>query len=113
MTSLKGLSMNNIKFIIDSYPYNDYRNYPLLKEEQKRQAMYLKVLSCLGQGGEALTETYKGEVGIIILRELPWDSSFFNIPMAAIDGVFLRDGASETLRQRLLDIALDWMKKRG
>ena len=113
MTSLKGpSSMNNIKFIIDSYPYNDYRNYPLLKE-QKRQAMYLKVLSCLGQGGEALTETYKGEVGIIILRELPWDSSFFNIPMAAIDGVFLRDGASETLRQRLLDIALDWMKKRG
>ena len=112
MTSLKGLSMNNIKFIIDSYPYNDYRNYPLLKEEQKRQAMYLKVLSCLGQGGEALTETYKGEVGIIILRELPWDSSFFNIPMASIDGMFLREGADETLRKRLLDIALDWMKKK-
>ena len=102
----------DIRSIIDCYPYNDYRNYPLLKERQKRKAMYLRVLSCLRQGAKILTETYKGEVGIIILRELPWDSSFFKIPMASIDGMFLREGANETLRQRLLDMGLDWMIKK-
>ncbi len=102
----------DIRSIIDCYPYNDYRNYPLLKERQKRKAMYLRVLSCLRQGAKILTETYKGEVGIIILRELPWDSSFFKIPMASIDGMFLREGANETLRQRLLDMGLDWMRKK-
>ena len=64
----------DIRSIIGRYSYHDYRNYPLLKEEQKRKAMYLRVLSCLRQGAKILTETYKGEVGIIILRELPWDS---------------------------------------
>lgn len=39
--------------------------------------MYIKVLLCFRQGGEALSETYKGEKGVIILRELPWVSSLF------------------------------------
>lgn len=102
----------DIRAFIEDYPYNDYRRYLILKEREKKQAMYLKVLFCLNQGAEVFTETYKGEKGLIVLRELPWDSSFFKIPMAAIEGIFLRKEAEETLRHRLLDRAFDWVKKR-
>lgn len=102
----------DIRSLIEDYPYNDYRRYLILKERQKKQAMYLKVLLYLKQGGEAFSETHKGEKGLIILRELPWDSSFFKIPMASIEGLFLKEEAEETLRHRLLDRAFDWMKKR-
>lgn len=103
--------MRDIRSLIEDYLYNDYRHYPLLKKRQKKQAMYLKVLSCLKHGAEAFTETYKGEKGIIILRELPWDSSFFKVFMGAIE-IMLLERDSLPLRDRLLDIALDWMRKK-
>ena len=34
--------MEDLRALIELYPYNDYRRYPLLKEREKKQAMYLK-----------------------------------------------------------------------
>lgn len=103
--------MEDLRALIERYPYNDYRRYPLLKEREKKQAMHLKVLLYLEQGGEALSETHKGKKGIIILRELPWDSSFFHMPMGAIEGMFLEE-IEDGLINKLLEVALTWMREK-
>jgi len=67
----------------------------------------------LKEGAQVFMETYKGQRGVIILRQLPWDSSFFKMPMGAIEGLFLEERADLTLRYILLEKAFKWVKERG
>jgi len=43
--SLKSPKDIELKELIYHYPFNPYRRYLLLKKEQKKQALYLKIMS--------------------------------------------------------------------
>ena len=110
--SLKSPKDIELKELIYHYPFNPYRSYLLLKKEQKKQALYLKIMSFLEKEGEVLKVSHQGKKGLAIVRKLPWDSNFFNVPMGAIEAIFSEKN-EESLISAIFDKALSWFKEKG
>ncbi|AMM40615.1 spore coat protein [Candidatus Desulfofervidus auxilii] len=110
--SLKSPKDIELKELIYHYPFNPYRRYLLLKKEQKKQALYLKIMSFLEKEGEVLKVSHQGKKGLAIVRKLPWDSNFFNVPMGAIEAIFSEKN-EESLISAIFDKALSWFKEKG
>jgi len=107
--SLKSHQDIELKNLIYCYSFNPYRHYPFLKKEQKKEAMYLKMMSCLQKDGKLLKIKHQGKKALAIVRKLPWDSVFFNIPMGAIEAI-LPEENKESLISVIFDETLSWFE---
>ena len=100
----------DIKQLIYEYPFNDYRHYPILKKEQKCQAMYLKIISSVQSGGKLIEISHHGKQAIGVVRHLDWETVLFGMPMGSLEGLFYQD---KKLIPLVLDEAFKWFKKQG
>ncbi len=75
-----------LDLLIRAYEFKPFRRHRLLS--RKRQDAVLKAeieLTLKNPGGRVLLASHGNDVAAISFRQLPWDSTFFGIPMGRID----------------------------
>jgi len=99
--------------LIEAYPFKPYRNYRVLPRTRQVDVLRAELRSALGHAG-AFGIVAPGDPprAAAIVRPLPWDSGFFEIPMARL--VLVHDGeADRTALHRVVASARDVCRERG
>jgi hypothetical protein len=73
--------------LIETYPFKPYRNYRVLSRSQQNAVMEAEIAATL-ESEDGIVLFGEGETEIaLVMRQLPWDSRFFGVPMARVDYV--------------------------
>jgi hypothetical protein len=99
--------------LIEAYPFKAYRNYRILSRRKQDEVMRAETKAVLeAAGGFAVVADGDAPHAAAIVRPLPWDSGFFEIPMARL--ILIHDAeADRTTQQRVIASALDVGRERG
>jgi len=76
-----------IKALVASYKFNEYRNYRIIKKNKKEEYLFSQVSGLAANNKEACVVVAKDGakiVGLASLIKLPWDSRHFGFNMAKI-----------------------------
>ncbi len=94
--------------LIEAYPFKPYRNYRVLSRRRQDAVMRAELHTALGQaGGFGLL----ADEAAVLVRPQPWDSAFFDLPMARLYLLHRGEVPRATL-QRLLASAFEACRER-
>src|SRR5262249_58491139 len=70
--------------LVEAYPFKAYRNYRALSRKKQDDVQRAELAGALEQaGGFGLVDRDPASVAVLV-RPLPWDSAFFDLPMARL-----------------------------
>jgi len=92
--------------LIAAYPFKSYRNYRVLPRTKQDGVLRAELKNALDASGGFGVVTGSAPYGVAaIVRPLPWDSAFFDLPMARLilvhDGETRRSALRETIASAL------------
>src|SRR5262249_2638758 len=98
--------------LIEAYPFKAYRNYRALSRRKQDEVQRAELRAALEHAGGFGLAAGDAPTSVAIVRPLPWDSAFFDLPMARL--FLLHDGSQgrDALRQ-LAAAAGDVSRARG
>jgi L-amino acid N-acyltransferase YncA len=77
--------------LIEAYPFQAYRNYRVLSRKRQDDVLRAELRAALEHaGGFGLVASGDPPAAAAVVRPLPWDSGFFEIPMARL--TLIHDG---------------------
>jgi L-amino acid N-acyltransferase YncA len=99
--------------LIEAYPFKAYRNYRVLSRKRQEDVLRAELQGALAStGGFGVAAGGEPAAAAAIVKPLPWDSAFFDLPMARM--TLLHDGMRDRgALRRLLDDALAACRARG
>jgi hypothetical protein len=81
--------------LAEGYAFNPYRNYRMLSRRARAAVLAAEVEAALRDAdGMVCVHAAGGEPAAAVARRLPWDSSFFGVPMARVDYLLGADPAA-------------------
>jgi hypothetical protein len=79
--------------LIEAYPFKAYRNYRVLSRKRQDDVLRAELRAALEHaGGFGVVAAGDRPAAAAVVRPLPWDSAFFEIPMARL--LLIHDGAA-------------------
>lgn len=97
--------------ILRQYPFHAYRTYRVVSRRLQPIVLEAEIASILDSGrGTVLFD--RTQCAALLLERLPWDSSFFGIPMARIH-LFLSPGAPREKLEEVVRDGLDLCRAEG
>lgn len=110
-------SLGSIKGLLDTYQFNEYRNYRVLRKEAIDSVLLnqIKDLIAEAKGAVVMAREKEKMVGLASLAYLPWDSRIFGFKMAKIAHIISSGPYANALRikQRLILFLLELCKKKN
>ena len=105
--------MASLDPLIEAYPFKPYRNYRVLSRRKQDDVMRAELRAALEHaGGFGLVARGVPTRAAAVVRPLPWDSGFFEIPMARL--FLFHDGSAERAAlHAVLASALEACSERG
>jgi hypothetical protein len=99
--------------LIEAYPFKPYRNYRILSRKKQDEVMRAELHTALEHaGGFGIVEGGDPARAAVVVRPLPWDSAFFELPMARL--FLIRDeGADRAALRRIVAAGLAGCRERG
>src|SRR6202040_87558 len=86
-------AMASLDPLIEAYPFKAYRNYRVLSRSRQDDVLRAELRAALEHaGGFGLVSPEDAPAAAAVVRPLPWDSAFFEIPMARL--TLIHDGAA-------------------
>lgn len=95
--------------LAEEYAFNPYRNYRMLSRRARTAVLAAEVEAALRDAEGTVSAEREGRAAAVA-RRLPWDSSFFGLPMARIEYLLGRDPAA---RMAALRDCLDGLREGG
>lgn len=104
-------SLDEVKTLIENYPFSDYRRYKTVKAD--KEYLYRHITSA---NENIMCAMISGKLaGIISFKMLPWDTSLFGIKMGKIEHIIvsslLEPAAQRTVIEILLQGVSDFAKR--
>jgi len=79
--------------LIEAYPFKAYRNYRVLSRKRQDDVLRAELRGALEHaGGFGMVASGDAPAAAAVVRPLPWDSGFFEIPMARL--TLIHDGGA-------------------
>ena len=99
--------------LIEAYPYKAYRNYRVLSRKRQDDVLRAELRGALElPGGFAATAGGAPHRAAAFVRPLPWDSAFFDLPMAR--AILIHDGeAPRPVLRETIASAIEASRARG
>jgi hypothetical protein len=98
--------------VIEAYPFKPYRNYRVLSRRKQDEVMRAELRAALEGGGFAVVDRADAARAGVVVRPLPWDSAFFELPMARLF-VIHDEGADRAALRRIVAAGLAGCRERG
>jgi len=99
--------------LIEAYPFKPYRNYRVLSRRKQDDVMRAETRSALeAAGGFGVIADGDAPHAGAVVRPLPWDSGFFEIPMARLTLIHDADADRAEMR-RIIASALETSRESG
>jgi L-amino acid N-acyltransferase YncA len=99
--------------LIEAYPFKAYRNYRVLSRKRQEDVLRAEVRAALEHaGGFGVVAAGDTPAAAALVRPLPWDSAFFEIPMARVFLVH-DDEARRTMLLGIITSAIEACRARG
>src|SRR6185436_16227729 len=77
--------------LVRAYPFKPYRDYRIFSRRLQDAILDAEVTSALDGPDGIVLHADGGNDTALVMRQLPWDSRFFGIPMARIDALLRTD----------------------
>ena len=85
--------MASLDPLIEAYPFKAYRNYRVLSRKRQDDVLRAELRGALEHaGGFGMVASGDAPAAAAVVRPLPWDSGFFEIPMARL--TLIHDGGA-------------------
>ncbi len=99
--------------LIEAYPFKPYRNYRILPRRKQEEVLRAEVHGALSHaGGFGMLSSTDRPLAAAVVRPLPWDSGFFEIPMARLM-LLHDDGADRAALHEVVAATIDRSRERG
>jgi hypothetical protein len=103
-----------VERLIDEYPFKPYRNYRLLSRQRQSRVMHAEITGTLQAADGFGLVVERNEAGAIALgKRLPWDSTFFGVPMGRIEYLLRSANADRETVRAAVQSALDRFRAIG
>jgi hypothetical protein len=115
LDALPAFDAQGLEPLLSTYPYNDYRHYRPLSQEVQARILVSEVERASEQGQLLALRGGDQVVGLATLSHLPWDSTFFGLPMAKIGHLIAASaqGSRPQTLDRLLEGLIDLARTEG
>lgn len=113
MAPLAASDLDTIEPLLAAYPFKPYRHYRAYSRRAQAAILRAEAAAAVQQSPAlAWRASDNQHQAVVIARALPWDSSFFGVPMARIDYVVAAPDAA-ALRTAALAATLDACREAG
>lgn len=103
-----------IERLIALYPYKPYRHYRVWPRARQDAIMRAEVGRVLETAGRQAIVAGEGDEALVAIgRPLEWDTRFFGVPMARLDGVLRGPGASPVQIPAVVRALVDRLRAAG
>ena len=103
--------LSSIESLVSSYDFKPYRNYRVYSRKAQNRVMMAEIAGTAAHHDGAVlhASTETGE-GMAVVRRLPWDTAFFQIPMGRIEYIIATD---RRVLVPLVEAAVDQLRDAG
>ncbi len=114
-TDLVQLEASDLDPLIDAFPFKPYRNYRVLSRARQGAVMRTEIDNALkNPDARVLGVRVDGALqATAVFHRLPWDSAFFDLPMARISHLLRAPGSSRASLNAAVAAAVDYGRSIG
>ncbi len=105
-TSVSGLPRAALQGLVEAYPFKPYRQYRAYSRREQQAILLADIDATLAVAGEfSHVTSLEAPRAAVIARPLPWDSTYFGVPMGRLDYVLTSPEATAADRRDVVAAA--------